>query len=725
MRRARKKPERPPVPSPPTVPSSNPGRAWWRSPVPWAVGTALLARAVVLAQLHDDPLLQPTGVLDSAVYVRLARKAAGGDWALGPEPYFVSPLYVYFLAVAFRLLGPSLLLPRLLQVLLGGAAVGLLAATARRLFRGEAVAGVAAWLWALTGVVVFHEVLLLQSALDPFLTALALFALVRATAGTGLWGFALAGGALGLLVANRPNALPAAVAAALVVVVLRRTRRSVLQAAVLGVGLLVAVAPFSIRNRVVAGEWILVSSHGGLNFYIGNNPEADGTYREVPGITPAIEGQARDATRVASEALGRPASASEVSGYFFRRALAWMGSEPRAAAALFVRKVGYVLNAVEVPLNYSYAYYRRDAPTLLRVLVVGSWLLVPLGLLGLVVRPPAADRVGWTAWASFIPVYALSVALFFVSARYRLPLLVPLAVSAAAAVSRLAGWLRAGRRRALAGAMAALAALCALCWWDLGLDDGVGRERSERVLHLVAAGRDETARELLARTEPLLDNPGELLYRMGLGYMERAQPAAAVPLFARALQSEPGQPDIRLSLGQALLATREAGEAEPHLRAARDAGIAPVEAGRDLARALATLGRRPEAAQALAGAVAALAERDGRALPIGLLAMSLEAPAVAEPALRLAIRQEPASAPAHEALGLALAQLGHGAEARAEMEAACRLDPGSPTAFFNLAVLSLREGRREEARRLAAEAVRRRPDYAPARDLLDALAPRH
>ena len=692
--------------------------------MPWAVGLALLARGVVLLQLHGHPLLQPTGVLDSAVYVRLARQAAGGDWALGPEPYFVSPLYVYFLAALFRLFGESLLLPQVVQAVLGAAAVGLLAATARRLFASEAVAAVAAALGALAGVVAFHEVLLLQSSLDPFLTALALYALVRATEGGRTAAFLAAGAAFGLLAANRPNALPAAAAAALVVVALRRTRRSLLQAAVLGGGLLAALAPFAVRNRVVAGEWVLVSSHGGLNFYIGNNPEADGTYHAVPGITPSIEGQARDARRVAEGALGHPASASEVSAYFFGRALDWMRSEPRAAAALFARKVAYVLNAVEVPLNYSFAYYRRDGPLVLRGLVVGSWLLVPLGLLGLVVRPPVRDRVAFAAWASFVPVYALSVALFFVSARYRLPLLVPLTVSAAAATTQVARWVKQGRRRAVAGAAAALLALCALCWWDVGLDDGLGHERSEMVLHHLAAGRDEAARELLARTEPLLDNPGLLRYRMGLAYLERGQPAAAIPLFEGALEAEPGQPDIRLSLGQALLTAGEARAAEPHLRAARDAGIAPVEAGLGLERALAALGRGTEAAQALAAASAALPAGDGRALTLGLEAMRLQAPAVAEPALRRAVRNEPSSAVAREALGLALAQLGREDEARAALEDACRLDPQSATARFNLAVLSLQEGRHDEAGRLATEALRLRPDYAPARELLARLAER-
>ena len=75
----------------------------------WAVVVALAARLIVLAQLQAHPLLQPTGGLDSDVYVRLAERAASGDWALGPDPYFVSPLYIYFLALLRRACGPSLL----------------------------------------------------------------------------------------------------------------------------------------------------------------------------------------------------------------------------------------------------------------------------------------------------------------------------------------------------------------------------------------------------------------------------------------------------------------------------------------------------------------------------------------------------------------------------------------------------------------------------------------
>jgi len=713
-RKSLAKPELAP-PSPPHPALRRTLRSAWFAPV--VVG--LLVRLVVLAQLHAHPLLAPSGGLDSDVYVRLAARAAAGDWALGPEPYFVAPVYVYFLAMLQRVFGTSLLLPKLVQVLLGTTAVGLVAVTTERLFASRLAAALAAWLAALLGVFVFHEVVLLQSSIDPFLTALALLLLVRATREASLRGYALAGVALGLLAGNRPNALLAAFVIALTLVAARRTRRSLLEAAALGAGLLVVLAPFALRNRLVAGEWILVSSHGGLNFYIGNNAEADGTYHAVPGITPSIEGQARDARRVAEHALGRPLTASEVSGYFYDRSFDWMRAEPRAAISLFACKLAYALNAVEVPLNYSYAYFSRDEPTLLRPLAVGSGLLIPLGLLGLVVHPPPPSRTAWAAWLAFVVTYLLSLALFFVSARYRLPLLVPLCASAGGAVAQLAARLRGGERRRAIAAGVLLAALLGLCNADIGLVDGRGHQASEMVLLHVAAGRDAEAQALLARTEPLLDNPALLYYRMGLAYLERGDPALAAQLFARALAADPGQPDVRLSLGQALLATDRAAEAEPHLRAARDVGTAPVESGFDLARALAALGRTDEAIGALRRASEAGASTNAGAF--GLLALSLGAPDLAEGHLRRAVAEQPGSAELHEARGLALAQLGKPAPARQELEAALRIDAARPSACFNLAVLSLREGRRDEARRLAETAIRLRPDYAQARDLLERL----
>src|SRR5439155_1263694 len=109
-------------------------------------------------------------------------------------------------------------------------------------------------------------------------------------------------------------------------------------AAMLVAGLVLGMAPAAARNVIVAHQWSFVSSHGGLNFYIGNRENATGFYMPVPGITPTITGQEKDARRVAARALGHPVNDAEASDYFFGLSRTWMMDHPGDAATLFLRK---------------------------------------------------------------------------------------------------------------------------------------------------------------------------------------------------------------------------------------------------------------------------------------------------------------------------------------------------------------------------------------------------
>src|SRR5512140_2360688 len=260
------------------------------------LAAVFLIKLIVVWQLYDHPLLQPDAGLDTSAYVALAERVRRGDVLLGPGLYFVSPLYIYVLAGALTLFG-TFTAVRVLQVALGTIAVGFVFVAADEWF-GRRAAWIAAVAAALTGLFTFYEALLLQSALDPFLTAASLAALALGLSSTSrdasnaaerplrAW-FVLAGIALGFEILNRPNAVvPAAVVLALLFAI-RRLRSAALVAA----GLAVALAPVAARNAAVAGTWSPMPSHGGLNFYIGNNSEADGTYHAIPGITPDIGGQ--------------------------------------------------------------------------------------------------------------------------------------------------------------------------------------------------------------------------------------------------------------------------------------------------------------------------------------------------------------------------------------------------------------------------------------------------
>jgi Tfp pilus assembly protein PilF len=710
---------------------------------------AALVKLIVLAQLHGHPLLQPRGDLDTTYYVELAERVAGGDINLGGEPFFVSPLYVYVLGLIFAVFGKSLLAAQFIQVIGGVVAVGLIAWTARRWF-GAAAGWTAGVLAIGTGVFTFNEIAVLQSSIDPLLTSLWLAALTAALTSSSpepaerphvTW-WMLTGALIGLHSLNRPNVLVCGAVLVVITALVWRTRIGVMRAAACAAGITLVVGAIVIRNAASFGEPLLITAHGGLNFFIGNNANADGTYSAAEGITPSIRGQVRDARRVAEAAAGRTLSEGEVSGYFYDRAFEWIASNPAPALALFARKVAYTLNATDLALNHSYTYFGRDESSLLRVLIVGPWCLVPLGLLGLLVsvKPSGPLRPGISArdflpWAAMTPALILGVALFFVSGRYRLPLLAPLAIASAPVLMWM--WrLRPHRAGAAAtstparpgmfisvgvGPVVAFLLLAVLANWPWGLDDGRAGARTEMAVASIDAGDDARAEQLIALAAEDHPTPGLLHYLTARAWHARGALDRAIAAYQRALAADPNQPEIAFNLGEALIANGAAREATPHLRLACNRGVRPDRCPALLVKALADSGAPDEAARWLStydpprdltasASASALAS-------LGSLALSVSQLDRAEEWLRAALAQAPNDAAALEQYGLVLMLQDRPKEAITTFERATQLDPSSASAAYNLAVAHLGLEDQASARRWLDEALRRQPTYEAAQRL--------
>ena len=653
-------------------------RGWGETPGVWSLGSILsavfLLKLTVMWQLKDHVLTQPDAGLDTTTYVALAQRVLGGDVALGPGLYFVSPLYIYFLAGVLGITG-SFTAVRLLQIALGTAAVACVYVAAHEWF-GRRAAWLAAGLTVLTGLFTFYESLLLQAALDPFLTAAAMASLALGLRRNNDRWFVAAGLAFGVQTLNRPNIAVAACGITMLLVVTRRWRT----AAVFAVAITLALAPVALRNFVVAGNWSPVPSHGGLNFYIGNNAQADGTYGSVPGITPNLEGQQDDARRVAERAVGHALGDAEVSGYFYGLGLRWIREQPVAAAKLFIRKLSLVFSSANIWLNYSYPFFKYDAETRLRALFVGPWVLIPLGLVGLIVAAPKAMRLEYLIWASFLPIYTVAVALFFVADRYTLPLLVPLCAAGGAALDAFVCAFSNRRWTRLAIATAAFAVLLATVNRPLEIEDGLAEERVRMAERLVTLNRYNEAEQWADRAESVSPRPGLVHFRLGQRLLTRDQSAAAIRHFEKALRFDPGQPEVEFVLGETLLDAYRPSEAIVHLRRALDAGFHADLAGFDLVRALGAVGDRDGAIDVLRN-IRPVRQEDGeRSVSLGELAMQLRAPELAERFFAQAIATQPDLASAHFGLAAASAALGRLAEARVHLEDTLRLDPGSERA---------------------------------------------
>ena len=591
----------------------------------WALPALLAAvfgiKLLILTQLQDHPLLQPEGALDAAAYVGLARRVVAGDLQLGPGLYYVSPLYIYFLAALLGL-SDSLWLARVCQIALGTAAVGCVFMAARNWY-GERAGWWAAGLAALTGVFTFYEIVLFQSSLDVFLTSAGLACLSadfrlkpEAVPPTFRWKILLAGALFGLQVLNRPNVVVPVVGIALALLTMRRFRLAFSFA----LGVAIALTPVVARNAIVSKQFALMSSQGGLNLYIGNNAAATGQYVAVPGIRANIDGQAEDTRRVVETARGHAVSDSEVSSYFRDLAVAWARTHPGAAVRLFAKKLALVLNARHQWLDYSYPYYAHDAGSMLWLLFVGPWILVPLGLGGFVL---GKRQRGVGVFVTFVLLYAVSVAIFFVAERYRLPLLVGLCVASGATLAELSQVV--GRSASALGPPASTRSLAAalglaglvVAAWPFHLPDGRFEER----------------------------------LRLSKAYMNRRDYAAAVNELEKAHQLKPSDTVTEFNLGMALVSSARPEEGIAHVRHAVDTGV-PVSGARyALASALLTTGDREGAVALLRSYYPANDDTPESCYQVARLAMNAGAPRVAERYLQRALQLRPGWPEALSALG--------------------------------------------------------------------------
>lgn len=668
---------------------------------------AALLKLIVVWQLADHPLVHPEIGLDTTAYAELAKRVVAGDWGLGPGLYYVSPLYIYVLAAGLALTD-SFTAVRVLQVLAGALAVGGIWTITRRWSTPRA-AWFAALLAAGTGLITFYEVLILQASIDVALTTAALLALTWALQGLGARWFFITGVMLGLASLNRPNMTLAAAGMAAVLLVRWRLRPVILLAA----GVLLGIAPVAVRNVIVADQWSLVSSHGGLNFYIGNSEIATGFYQEVPGITPDIKGQARDARRVAEQSLGRPLTDAETSDYFMDLALTWVRENPGRAAGLFLRKLAFVFHAQHVALPYSYPFFAYDLQTALRFYAVGPWLLIPLGLIGLVVMfRQSHDRSNVMVWLAFVPIYAVSVAAFFVAERYRLPLLVPLCVGSGIALDAFATKVSGRQWRSLLAPVLVFGALLGLANWTMPSRDDRWNEGLRMTQRLAILGRDAEAEAWVNKLSVNAVIPGEIQHKLGLQYLLANKIDLALKYLIEAERLNPGQADVEYALGQALLKAGRPADALPHLRRGFEAGTKAKVAGYDLAVALEATGDARGAAMVIERIRPAPGDEAEVWLQIGRLAAGVKAPELAERFFRQGAALAPNVAGARLQYGLNLLVLNRINEATRELDAAVRLDPRDADALAHLAYCELVLGRKDDARRHAEAALAVAPGHA-------------
>jgi tetratricopeptide (TPR) repeat protein len=243
-----------------------------------------------------------------------------------------------------------------------------------------------------------------------------------------------AGGLLGITVATSAHAsvlAPVVLLWLLCIPTFKPWRRKVVICAAFIAGCVVPVGVIAMRNWHVGHEFVPLSSNGGINFFIGNNPDAHGIFEPPDIMRSGVLTMREDATKIAESVLGRPLSSSEVSGYWFHRGLAFIRDNPADFLRLLYRKFLLFWDAQEIA-DVIHPVFFRDYASVLKLPMLTFGMIAPLALLGIVVS--FRRNKGMFLLCLFIAAYNAFTILFFVNSRYRLPLAPFLLIPAACTV---------------------------------------------------------------------------------------------------------------------------------------------------------------------------------------------------------------------------------------------------------------------------------------------------
>jgi len=504
--------------------------ASFRDPALVVVAAAVL-RVVAWLQLARTPFFA-SPVVDASTFDLWARALVGGETFVGATGvFFKPPMYPYLLSGVYRLFGEQPVAAYALQMIVGVAVCLLVLVLGRRVF-GRGVGLGAALATALLPMLPFFEAQLLAESWTTLLTLLALERLLPARgdgAGEASTGrLAAAGLMLGVAALGRPNLmlLIAATAAwaAWDAAVRRPTRWS--RAAVLAAAAVVAILPVTLRNLSVGGDPVLISANLGANLATGHHDGADG-------LSAIPVGLRWDDLQLECRKAGHLDAASS-SRYLTRQALTWAGEHPGRTLELLGRKVLALVSGWEVRNNIGAAWLAREhGVAMMSRWWPGTWLLLPPAIMGLVW---ARRRPGAGLLLLALGVQAVSVLPFFVTARFRMPLLPLLALFAAAGIVELARRVREGGMAAAAAPVAVLlvaGVVVNVDWLGLGAERWSAEDAFNEALIAQKSDRGRTpdyaeAERLLLRAVELDPTFPDAYERLGILNLMRGQQGLAL-----------------------------------------------------------------------------------------------------------------------------------------------------------------------------------------------------
>ncbi len=356
---------------------------------------------------------------DSDFYYQRANEIAAGD-IFNSKAFMRWPVYAYLLAFLFKLSATNIAFVYWLQFLLGVCSCLLLYFVARILFN-QSVGFIAALFYAWYGLFVFYEGLLLYVTVSLFLNLLFFLMLLRLKDklnNRNLFGM---GVFLGICAITQGNILflgaPGIVWVLWQAGLKFRKLISYFLCFILGLGLILGA--LLLRSYIVEKDLVLFTGNTGVNFYIGNNPQAGSVLTWPKELSGTSEGMLKDARVIAKISTGRELKSSEVSRFWMNKAADFIKKSPGDYLKLLSKKVTALFGPQE--WVYEPEYYPVFAKVrIFKIMFLDLTFILPLAFLGMALNLRNFKKTALL----YLAVITLSagIILFFVQAKFRVML---------------------------------------------------------------------------------------------------------------------------------------------------------------------------------------------------------------------------------------------------------------------------------------------------------------
>lgn len=377
--------------------------------------------------------------VDSIYYHEWALQIAQGNW-IGNEVFFLGPFYAYFLGIIYAIFGAKIFVVQLIQTIFSGFGAVLLYLTTRKItnHRNGVIAGI---IYILCGILVFYTGALLYVEVNIFFSLLLVYLLLQITERFSIKLLLLTSIALGLLIMIRPEFILLLIIL-IPYFIIKVRPKPVLQYILFLIFTGIIISTIPIRNYLVGKDFIPFTAHSGVNFYYGNNPQSDGTWRAVRQLQQTPDISIAKLQYSSQRIDGKLVKPSEASNYWFRKGLDFIKENPLRYIKLLGRKLLLFINSYEIPNNY-YFYQTRDDSIILKICFISFGLIFPCAILGIIL---SAKR--WKDYYliyAFIFIYLISSLIFYVLSRLRAPVIPFLIIFASMFISTLYERLKQGK----------------------------------------------------------------------------------------------------------------------------------------------------------------------------------------------------------------------------------------------------------------------------------------